>query len=208
MAINIYLFYLSHSRCESILVRTMCGDACFHSFITLLTVFMTVTLFSFLYSSHCSTGPMSELARYLDPPASSGRSPSASCSWCSCLVSGSGTSRNRWSWFRPSPATAAEQKLAPGASLPWPVQSPAPNERGESRARNRRGVWNDASVTGSEEKEWNEAPTSKHSSSFIPCCHFSNSLSQFRTVLRGQTTSAVLNSSFSHSSNVWRKVTT
>lgn len=57
-------------------------------------------------------------------------------------------------------------------------------------------------IKGSKERESNEAPTSKHSSSFIPCCHFSNSLSQFRTVLRGQTTSAVLNSSLSHSSNV------
>lgn len=50
--------------------------------------------------------------------------------------------------------------------------------------------------------------TSKLSSSFIPYCHFSNSLSQLRTVLRGQTTSAVLNSSFSQSSKVCRNATT
>lgn len=50
--------------------------------------------------------------------------------------------------------------------------------------------------------------TSRLSSSFSPTCHFSNSLSQLRTVLRGQTTRAVLKSSFSQSSRVWRNVTT
>lgn len=50
--------------------------------------------------------------------------------------------------------------------------------------------------------------TSKLSSSFIPCCHFSNSLSQLRTVFRGQTTRALVKSSFSQSSKVWRNVTT
>ncbi len=50
--------------------------------------------------------------------------------------------------------------------------------------------------------------TSKLSSSFIPACHFSNSLSQLRTVFRGQTTSAVEKLSFSQSSKVWRNVTT
>lgn len=44
--------------------------------------------------------------------------------------------------------------------------------------------------------------TSKLSSSFIPSCHFSNSFSQLRTVLRGQTTRAVVNFSFSQSSKV------
>lgn len=52
------------------------------------------------------------------------------------------------------------------------------------------------------------SPTSKLSSSFIPSCHFSNSFSQLRTVLRGQTTRAVVNFSFSQSSKVWRNVTT
>lgn len=50
--------------------------------------------------------------------------------------------------------------------------------------------------------------TSKLSSSFIPTCHFSNSLSQLRTVFRGATTRAVEKSSFSHSSKVWSNVTT
>lgn len=50
--------------------------------------------------------------------------------------------------------------------------------------------------------------TSKLSSSFKPSCHFSNSLSQLSTVLRGHTTRAVLKFSFSHSSTVWRNVTT
>lgn len=77
------------------------------------------------------------------------------------------------------------------------------NTRGDSHAKGpKKHYEKNASIIGTKEKESNEVPTSKHSSSFIPCCHFSNSLSQFRTVLRGQTTSAVLNSSLSHSSNV------
>lgn len=109
---------------------------------------------------HRSTGPMfyyncaavtKQLALYLDPPVTSERSPSASCSWCSCLGSGSGTSHNLWSWFRPSPATAAAQKLAPGASSPWPVQSPVWNKSRQSCTKTQQGKKKNASVIGTKE---------------------------------------------------------
>lgn len=88
--------------------------------------------------------------------------------------------------------------IAPVASLLWPAQLPVNHTEGQELH------WKQKQL----ERSQGQPITSKLSSSFIPTCHFSNSLSQLRTVFRGQTTSAVVKSSCSQSSNVWRNVTT
>lgn len=143
------------------------------------------------------------LTHYLDSPVSSERSLWASCFWCSCLESDSGTSRNLWSWRRQTPATAEGQMPFPVASSPWPAQSPGHIQLANLIEMNR--------MYNTHKKRTPQIlvpPTSKLSSSFIPSCHFSNSFSQLSTVLRGQTTRAVVNFSFSQSSKVWRNATT